>query len=683
MEDKEIKEIENEDETGKKTDEEKTKEEISEELKKEEKNTFSDLSDDEKEFFEKINKFNKRNKVRVFRINPMIFFMSIIAIVLALYFRFGISGDIFSEKTEISYTSFIEKIKTGDINEVLETSNSLEGKKKIEGKTEIYTTNKITYRLGEDTSLMTLLNEKNVDIKTQGKTISSSVISLLLSFLPMVLMLIIYIYISRRIMGSSGSGSIGMPSIFSAKNNKKTEKPNVKFSDIAGLVEEKEELIEIVEFLKDPTKFEKAGARIPKGILLLGEPGTGKTLLAKAVAGETGASFFSISGSEFVELYVGAGALKVRELFKEAKAETPAIIFIDEIDAVGRRRSQGRASGGNDEREQTLNQLLVEMDGFETDQGIIVIAATNRADVLDAALLRGGRFDRRITVSRPDLAGRVAILKIHSRNKKLASDVNLEDIAKITPGFVGADLENLLNEAAILAARRSSDTISREDLDEAVDKLGMGLGQKNKIISPREKDMLAYHEGGHALVASLLENANKVHKVTIIPRGDAGGYMMPLPEESLAKTKKQLLAEINVLFAGRAAEEIMMDDVATGAYSDIKRATEIAKIIITSVGMNDLLGPINYEAVEDNFINTKDISNETNREIDLEIRKLLKEKYEETLELLKNNKDKLENIAKLLKEKETVTGLEIRAIVSGLTVEEVLNANQEILERYN
>ena len=396
-------------------------------------------------------------------------------------------------------------------------------------------------------------------------------------------------------------------------------------------------------------------------------------MLAKAVAGESGASFFSISGSEFVEMFVGVGASRVRDLFEKAKSSSPSIIFIDEIDAIGRKRSVGKNSGSNDEREQTLNQLLVEMDGFETDAKVIVIAATNREDVLDPALLRAGRFDRRINVDAPDLQGRIAILKVHARNKKLASDVRLEDIAKITPGFVGADLANLLNEAAILAARKASDTITMEDLDEAVDKIGMGLGQKGKIIKPEEKRLLAYHEAGHAVMTELTPGADPVHKVTIIPRGDAGGFMMPLPEEKLVTTSKEMLAEIKVLFGGRAAEDLVLDDISTGAYSDIKRATRLARAYVESVGMSKKLGPVNLENSDEEFTFTSNKSNETIREIDLEIREILNNEYRQTVETLRANREKLDGIAELLLKKETITGDEVRKIISGVSVQELLN----------
>ena len=687
MEDKEKEEFQNEELNNNENNNENAEDDLKQEDENDQKEDKKEESEDDirkdpkyKLFEDLINDQEMKNAKKVtIKLKPSMFFGFIFIFILLSYLFFGSNMMAFNEKRSISYSQFIQKINMGEIKSVSESESQVEGIGNLEGKTTIYTTNLVTKRIGDDANLMSVINSNNVDLTVKPAPLSTALFSFALSIAPLVITVVIFVYINRSIMSASRGGR-GINPFGSNKSSKISEKPKVKFSDVAGLKEEKEELKEIVDFLKDPSKFEKTGARVPKGVLLLGEPGTGKTLLAKAVAGETGAAFFSMSGSEFVELYVGAGALKVRELFADAKKETPAIIFIDEIDAVGRKRNQGKMNGGNEEREQTLNQLLVEMDGFETDQRIIVMAATNRADILDPALLRGGRFDRRIEVSAPDVEGRVEILKLHSRNKKLAKDVKLEDIAKITPGFVGADLENLLNEAAILAARKKSDTITMEDLDEAVDKIGMGLGQRSKIISERDRNMLAYHEGGHALIASLLPDASKVHKVTIIPRGDAGGFMMPLPEETLGRTKKQLLAEINVLFGGRAAESLMMDDIATGAYSDIKRATELAKLIITRVGMNDELGPINYEIDEQNTF-VSNVSNETTREIDMEIRKLLKEKYNETYKLLSDNKDVLENIAKLLKEKETVTGAQIRALVSRVSLEDVLNNNID-LEKY-
>lgn len=472
------------------------------------------------------------------------------------------------------------------------------------------------------------------------------------------------------------------PFSFGKTKTKVTERPSVKFSDVAGVDEVKEELTEVVQFLKDSSKFINAGARVPKGVLLLGEPGTGKTLLAKAVAGESGASFFNISGSEFVEMYVGVGASRVRDLFEEAKKEKPSIIFIDEIDAIGRKRGVGR-NGGNDEREQTLNQLLVEMDGFESDAQIIVIAATNREDVLDKALLRSGRFDRRIAVPAPDLKGRIDILKVHARNKKLDSDVRLEDIAKITPGFVGADLENILNEAAIFAARDNRTVIKMADLDEAVDKIGMGLGQKSKIITPEDKRMLAYHEGGHALVASLLPDTDKVHKVTIIPRGNAGGYTMTLPEEKMNMRTKGIKADIMVAFGGRVGELLGMDDIGTGAYSDIQKATHYARLYVQYYGLDEKLGPINYEqSKQEEYTFVDSNSEETKKLIDERINKLLTELYDKTVKLLTDNKTTLDEVANLLLEKETITGTEIRAIVAGNTAKQVLEMSSEEIEKY-
>lgn len=673
--------IENDDMSNEEKEEKNLQDEQEERNKEDDKNKEEEEIEKLKEVLKNMNKNNSNNKNNGnrFKLGPHFFFLIMAMIIAGLYFTFGSFPTSFNEKKDITYTQFLNKIKNGDIKEISEFEDTLIGLKKNTGKVEEFKTKKVTSRIGNDTVLMNLINEKNVELNVEGSSYTSVISRILINYLPIILLVFFFIYINKSIMGGGAGGGLNLNPIKTKKKLK--EKPTVKFDDVAGLVEEKKELVEIVEFLKNPKRFEIAGARVPKGVLLLGEPGTGKTLLAKAVAGESGASFFSISGSEFVELYVGVGAARVRELFSEAKKQTPAIIFIDEIDAVGRRRGQNK-NGGNDEREQTLNQLLVEMDGFETDQRIIVIAATNRADVLDPALLRGGRFDRRIEVARPDLNARVEILKVHSRNKKLSENVKLEDIAKITPGFVGADLENLINEAAILAARKNSPIITMEDLDEAVDKVGMGLGQKSKIISERDKKMLAYHEGGHALIASIVPQASKVHKVTIIPRGDAGGYMMPLPEETLGKTRSQILAEINVLFAGRAAEELMLDDIATGAYSDIKRATELARLLITKVGMNDILGPVNYEQSENDYSFVSSISNETAKEIDIEVRKLLKDKYEQTKMLLIENEDKLKNIANLLLLKETVSGASIRALAKGLSLDEVISMKEEELEKF-
>ncbi|BBM59213.1 ATP-dependent metalloprotease FtsH [Leptotrichia hongkongensis] len=618
---------------------------------------------------------------------PFSGFLFFVFVVLLVVFTAIFHRDIqtaFQNKKEISYTEFVGKTQKGDFTEINEKDDKLIAQVKEDGKEVLYFTKKITDRVGNEPIIINAIAQKRVKLNSLQPSGGNFFLLLLGQFLPMIIMIGLMVYLARKMVGGSQGGGPG--NIFGfgkSRVNKIDKKPDVKFDDVAGVDGAKEELKEVVDFLKNPEKYTKAGARVPKGVLLLGRPGTGKTLLAKAVAGESGASFFSISGSEFVEMFVGVGASRVRDLFEKAKESSPSIIFIDEIDAIGRRRSVGKNSGSNDEREQTLNQLLVEMDGFETDTKVIVLAATNREDVLDPALLRAGRFDRRVTVDAPDLQGRVAILKVHSRNKKLDSDVRLEDIAKITPGFVGADLANLLNEAAILAARRASDTIKMTDLDEAVDKIGMGLGQKGKIIKPEEKKLLAYHEAGHAIMTELTPGADPVHKVTIIPRGDAGGFMMPLPEEKLVTTSRQMLAEIKVLFGGRAAEEIGLDDVSTGAYSDIKRATKVARAYVESVGMSKKLGPINFENSDDEYSFAPNKSDETVREIDLEIRKILTEEYLNTLNTLQDNWSKLEEVVKLLLKKETITGDEVRRIIKGETSEQILKASENIEEDSN
>ena len=576
-------------------------------------------------------------------------------------------------RKEVPYTEFVADIKSGKFSKIEEKDDKLIAVVRENNKNVVYSTRKITERVGNDPTIINAVNNKKVELVVGAPSQGAVFLALVVNFLPIIIMIILMIYLAKKMMGNGQGGPGNIFGFGKSRADKLDKKPDVKFDDVAGVDGAKEELKEVVDFLKNPEKYTKAGARGPKGVLLLGRPGTGKTLLAKAVAGESGASFFSISGSEFVEMFVGVGASRVRDLFEKAKSSSPSIIFIDEIDAIGRKRSVGKNSGSNDEREQTLNQLLVEMDGFETDAKVIVIAATNREDVLDPALLRAGRFDRRINVDAPDLQGRIAILKVHARNKKLADDVRLEDIAKITPGFVGADLANLLNEAAILAARKASDTITMEDLDEAVDKIGMGLGQKGKIIKPEEKRLLAYHEAGHAVMTELTPGADPVHKVTIIPRGDAGGFMMPLPEEKLVTTSKEMLAEIKVLFGGRAAEDLVLDDISTGAYSDIKRATRLARAYVESVGMSKKLGPVNLENSDEEFTFTSNKSNETIREIDLEIREILNNEYRQTVETLRANREKLDGIAELLLKKETITGDEVRKIISGVSVQELLN----------
>ena len=604
-------------------------------------------------------------------------FIMIIALFFAFVFYTQDVQNYFQEKKDVPYTEFVADIKSGKFTKIEEKDDKLIAVVRENNKNVVYSTRKITERVGNDPTIVNAVNNKKVELVVGAPSQGAVFLALLVNFLPIIIMIILMIYLAKKMMGNGQGGPGNIFGFGKSRADKLDKKPDVKFDDVAGVDGAKEELKEVVDFLKNPEKYTKAGARVPKGVLLIGRPGTGKTLLAKAVAGESGASFFSISGSEFVEMFVGVGASRVRDLFEKAKSSSPSIIFIDEIDAIGRKRSVGKNSGSNDEREQTLNQLLVEMDGFETDAKVIVIAATNREDVLDPALLRAGRFDRRINVDAPDLQGRIAILKVHARNKKLASDVRLEDIAKITPGFVGADLANLLNEAAILAARKASDTITMEDLDEAVDKIGMGLGQKGKIIKPEEKRLLAYHEAGHAVMTELTPGADPVHKVTIIPRGDAGGFMMPLPEEKLVTTSKEMLAEIKVLFGGRAAEDLVLDDISTGAYSDIKRATRLARAYVESVGMSKKLGPVNLENSDEEFTFTSNKSNETIREIDLEIREILNNEYRQTVETLRANREKLDGIAELLLKKETITGDEVRKIISGVSVQELLDNSEK------
>jgi len=499
----------------------------------------------------------------------------------------------------------------------------------------------------------------NVDITL--KTISSNqVMTWIMYLLPYVLIIGAIIIISKSTGNSKAFD-------FAKSNARKSNGGRVTFNDVAGCDEEKQELVEVVDFLKNPKKYSDMGARIPKGILLFGPPGTGKTLLARAVAGEAGVPFFSISGSEFVEMFVGVGASRVRDLFKQAKEQHPCIIFIDEIDAVGRQRGAGMG-GGHDEREQTLNQLLVEMDGFATNLGIIVMAATNRPDVLDPALLRPGRFDRQITISSPDVAGREAILKVHARNKHLADDVKLDELAARIPGFSGADIENLLNEAAILAARDNRKVISAEDLDEATDRVMMGPAKKSRKYSDHEKDLVAHHEAGHAVIGLKLEHANVVQKVTIIPRGQAGGYTLMLPEEeTYFETKRSLLDQITGLLGGRVAEEITFNEVSTGASNDFQRATRIARSMVTEYGMSSL-GPVQYEQqtgsvfLGRDYMKEKNFSDQVALEIDREQRKIIEECYTDCKRILTENIDLLNTIAEYLKKVETLTKADIDEI---------------------
>lgn len=490
----------------------------------------------------------------------------------------------------------------------------------------------------------------------------------LMTFLPVVILGGIAVWMMNRMNGAQGAN--GKAFEFSKSRARLENKVRVRFSDVAGCDEEKQEMAEIIDYLKYPKKFENMGARIPKGILLAGHPGTGKTLLAKAVAGEANVPFYSISGSDFVEMFVGVGASRVRDMFKTAKETAPCLIFIDEIDAVGRQRGAG-FGGGHDEREQTLNQLLVEMDGMEENKGVVVIAATNRPDVLDPALLRAGRFDRQITVSLPDRKGREAILRVHARNKHLSEEVDLGALAKRTPGFSGADLENVLNESAILAVRHNETAVTMADVDEAIDRVMMGPAKVSRTYDDKTKKLVAYHESGHAVVGLFMENAQVVQKVTIIPRGQAGGYNLMTPkEEKMMDTKNDLLASITSFMGGRVAEELFFDDVTTGASNDIERATNIAKDMVTLYGMSDL-GPIKYNSGSENVFLGRDynqpnnVSGQVAFEIDQEVRKIVNQCHDTAKEIISSHKKELESIAAALMEYETLTSEQIQRVVNG------------------
>jgi len=559
---------------------------------------------------------------------------------------------------EIIYSDFWSAVERGDVQEVTIQGRHVQGK----------------YQSGErfrtfspsDPGLVKTLREKNIRIAAKPEDDSPWYFVLLVNWFPMLLLVGVWIFFMRQMQAGGGKAmSFGKSRARLLNENQ----ARVTFSDVAGVDEAKDELQEVIAFLKDPKKFTRLGGRIPKGCLLVGPPGTGKTLLARAIAGEAGVPFFSISGSDFVEMFVGVGASRVRDLFVQAKKQAPCIVFVDEIDAVGRQRGAG-LGGGHDEREQTLNQLLVEMDGFEANDGVILIAATNRPDVLDPALLRPGRFDRRVVVPRPDIKGREGILAVHSRRVPLENDVDIRVLARGTPGFAGADLENLVNEAALLAARNDKEKVNMNDFELAKDKVMMGTERKSMIISDEEKRNTAYHESGHALVAKLLPGADPVHKVTIIPRGMALGLTQQLPvDERHSQDKQYLLNNVTILFGGRVAEELILDHMTTGAGNDIERATEIAHRMVCEWGMSEKLGPMTFGKKEEqiflgrDFTQAQDYSESTAVEIDREIRHIIQGCYEKAKDILTNHLELLHRVARELLDKEVLDGAEIDVIV--------------------
>ena len=596
-------------------------------------------------------------------------------IIMVIIWMFDLYGEKNSKPADISYTSFMQHVQQDEIKQVTIVDNVISGKLK-DGK-------EFSTVAPNDSKLVEKLEAKKVDIKAELPPQPPWWMSILSSILPMLIIVGLWFMLMNQ--GGAGGGKV-MNFGKSRARRYDEEKLKITFKDVAGAEEAKQELEEVVEFLKHPQKYNDLGAKIPKGVLLYGPPGTGKTLLAKAVAGEAGVPFFSISGSDFVEMFVGVGASRVRDLFDQAKKSAPCIVFIDEIDAVGRQRGAG-LGGGHDEREQTLNQLLVEMDGFSANEGIIMIAATNRPDILDPALLRPGRFDRQIVVDRPDIKGRTEILKVHVKGKPIGPDVNLDVIAQRTPGFTGADLSNLVNEAALLTARKDKKAINMPEMEEAAERVIMGPERKSRVISDKEKRLTAYHEGGHTIVGMLLEHTDTVHKVTIIPRGRAGGYTLSLPkEDKYYATRSEMLDELKVLLGGRVAEALVLKEISSGASNDLQRATQLARQMICEYGMSENIGPVTFGHRQDqvflgrDIARDKDYSEEVAAEIDKEVRSFMEDAYAATEKLLSDNIDKLHVIAKALMEKETLEEEEINQLVKYghiLTAEEKLQLVQQ------
>ena len=581
-----------------------------------------------------------------------------------------------AQATALGYSDFTEKVTAGDVDKVVIVQNNIRGT--LKDGTEFTTI--APDAPSNDRDLYTRLSEKGVTISAENPPEPPWWQTLLTSLIPIALLIGFWFFIMQQSqMGGGRMMNFGKSRVRLMVSDKK----KVTFADVAGADEAKQELEEVVEFLKTPDKFNELGARIPKGVLLFGPPGTGKTLLAKAVAGEAGVQFFTISGSDFVEMFVGVGASRVRDLFEQAKKAAPCIVFIDEIDAVGRQRGAG-LGGGHDEREQTLNQLLVEMDGFASNEGIIIIAATNRPDVLDPALLRPGRFDRQIVVDKPDVRGREAILKVHTKGKPVADDVDLDVLARRTPGFTGADLSNLVNEAALLAARRDKKKITMAEMEEAIERVLAGPERKSHVMTDEEKRLTAYHEGGHTLVGLLREHADPVHKVTIIPRGRAGGYMLSLPKEDRSyRTRSELIDRIKVALGGRVAEEVVLGEISTGASSDIQQATRIIRSMIMEYGMSDAIGPIAYGEENHQVFLGRDLNRERNYseeiagEIDREVRRYIEEAYEACRTIIVENRDKLDLIAKELLERETLSAAELEELMTKGAISEKDKQNDD------
>lgn len=606
----------------------------------------------------KLPDFNKNN----FKNNK--YFRNIGLYLLVLLISVTIFSSLFNHVStvqELTYSQFLKEVEANKISSVTIMGKAISGRF-VNGE-------EFTTYSPDDPEIINILRNKNVVIEAKPPVQPPWWMNLLSSIFPIALIIGVWIFIMRRMQGGNNNAmSFGKSKAKRLSN----DIPKVTFKDVAGIDEAKEEVEEVIEFLKNPAKFKKLGAKIPRGLLLYGPPGSGKTLLARAIAGEAGVPFFSISGSDFVEMFVGVGASRVRDLFKQAKASSPCIIFMDEIDAVGRHRGAG-LGGGHDEREQTLNQLLVEMDGFDQTTEIILIAATNRPDILDPALLRPGRFDRRIVIDRPDINGREAILKVHARGKPLAEGVDIEVLARRTPGFLGSDLANMVNEAALLASRKNKKEIEMEDFEAAIDRVIAGPERKSRLMSDKEKEIVAYHESGHALIAKLLPNCDPVHKVSIIPRGDVAlGYTLQLPtQDRYLISKAELLDRLTVLLGGRVAEDLIFQDVTTGAQNDLEQATKVARQMITEYGMSESLGPVTLGRKEHQVFLGKDISQERDyseevaNKIDKEIRTIIDTTYARAKEILSKNKRKLKNIATNLIKRETLEGTELDLLLNG------------------